>query len=179
MAGSTQPQAAPAVWLPVPCWHQLWVMDPGSHGRLCSVARLAFTLPGCAPARRWAPGSLPCLARGGGPVLPQLRLLQGPGEPCGEPGGCSPPHLPVWAGWGAGRMLPHLTEPCLGPGHSTWQSPDTGPSNSISVSLFLPPGSKTQGVVQGVTSGMVLSGFPPWYPSGPESAATLTRSEAN
>ena len=68
-------------------------VDPSSHGRLCSAARPVFTLPGCAPARRCAPGTLPCLACGGGPVLPQPGLLQGPEEPCGEPGRCSDPRL--------------------------------------------------------------------------------------
>lgn len=53
----------------------------GSCGRFFSAAWPAFALPGCAQTQCWALGSLPCLARGGGPVLPRFWLLQGQQEP--------------------------------------------------------------------------------------------------
>lgn len=53
----------------------------GSRGRFFSAAWLTFSLPGCAMTRCWALGSLPCLARGSSPVLPQFWFLQGQQEP--------------------------------------------------------------------------------------------------
>lgn len=86
---------------------------PSSRRGLCSAAQLAFTLPGCALAWRWAPGSLPCLACGGVPVLPQPGLLRGPEEP----GVCSVPRLPQRgeAGVQAG-CCPGLRSPARVPG---------------------------------------------------------------
>jgi len=111
--------------------------DPGSRGGLCSAARPAITLPGCTP------GSLPRLACGGGPALPQPKLLRGPGEPCRDPGGCLAPPAPwhgragAWAGCCPGARSP-ASVPGTARGRPRPPAPLT-PSLSLS---FYPQGVK-------------------------------------